>query len=279
MNHFSVRRCAEVLFVALVSMQASNAMAQAPASSAIKTIVAGTAPKYPPFEFRDPETNKLIGFDIELTEALASRFGAKVEWKDAGFDQMISSLSTRRLDLFLGGMADTEERQKSIDFLDYLVTGAQFYTLKERSAQFPDLQAMCGKRVGTARKTVWPEAIANWSAENCVKAGKPPVTVVGTDGSPDTRLQLKQNRVDAGVQGGETLPYQNSIENGAYVPIGKPFLANVLGMGLSKSNPELIAALHGAFKQILADGTYQKLLVKWGLQDYGIKKAMVNGKE
>ena len=233
----------------------------------------------PPFEFKDPETNKLVGFDIELTEALAALIGAKVEWRETSFDQMISSLTTKRLDLFLGGMADTEERQKSIRFLDYMSTGAQFYTLKDRAAALPSPEALCGKRVATARRTVWPEDIATWSAENCVKAGKPAIVVVGTDGSPDTRLQLKQNRADAGVQGGETLPYQNTLENGIYVPIGKVFKTNVLGMAFAKDNPELQAALLGAFKQMLADGSYQKLLAKWGLQDYGVKKATVNGKE
>lgn len=272
-----VRAFAVALLVAVTTFQASHA--QSLVAPDTKTIVAGTTPKYPPFEFKDPETGKLMGFDIELLEAMAAKLGLKVTWQDVSFDQLISSLSTKRVDVFLGGFADTEERQKSIDILDYLTTGSQFYTIKARAADFANVQAVCGKRVAAARKTIWPQAIASWSAENCEKAGKPAVIVLGTDGSPDTRLQLKQSRADAGVQGAETIPYQNTLENGMYVPIGKPFIENQLGMGLSKSNPALTAALRGAFQQIIADGTYEKILRKWGLQDYAVKKVTVNLKD
>jgi len=271
-------RAIAVLSIVVVTWHASLVHAQISAPPVKKTIVGGTMPKYPPFEFKDPETDKLMGFDIDFAEALAAKMGAKIEWQETNFDQMISSITTKRTDVVLSGIADTEEREKSINFLDYLTTGPQFYTLKARAGEFPDPEALCGKRVATARRTSWPDAIATWSAEHCVKAGKPAVIVVGTDGSPDTRLQLNQNRVDAAVQGGETLPYQNTLENGVYAPIGKPFVDQLMGMGISKSNPELTAALLDAFKQILADGTYQKLLVKWGLQEHAVKKGSVNGK-
>ncbi|SFQ33623.1 ABC transporter substrate-binding protein [Variovorax sp. 770b2] len=272
-------RAVGAALAAVVGLAMIPVHAQSLAAPGTKTLVAGTTPKYPPFEFKDPDTGKLTGFDIDLLEALAAKLDLKVTWQDVSFDQMISSLSTKRLDVFLGGFADTEERQKSIDILDYLITGSQFYTIKARAADFPNQQAVCGKRIAAARKTIWPQAIAAWSVENCEKAGKAAIVVLGTDGSPDTRLQLKQGRADGGVQGAETLPYQNTLENGVYVPIGKPFLENSLGMGISKDNTALTAALRGAMRQIMVDGTYQKILAKWGLQDYAVKKATVNLKD
>ena len=89
-------------------------------------------------------------------------------------------------------------------------------------------------------------------------------------------MQLRQGRIDAAVQGGETLPYQNSVEENAYAPIGKPFLSQYNGIGMAKGNAALNAGLTEALNQLIADGTYQKILVKWGLQEHAVQKALID---
>jgi len=138
------------------------------------------------------------------------------------------------------------------------------------------MDALCGKRVGSSRRTTFPANIQAWSSTHCEAAGKPAITVVGTDGSADARLQLKQGRLDAGVQGGETLPYQNSIENNAYVGIGQPFLDQYTGIAVLKSNTVLRDALVKAFTSMVADGSYKAILAKWGLQEHALDKVVIN---
>ena len=138
------------------------------------------------------------------------------------------------------------------------------------------MEALCGKTVGASRRTSFPGDITKWSDEHCVKAGKQPIKVVGTDGSSDARLQLRQSRLDAAVQGGETLPYQNTIESNAYAPIGKPFLSQYNGIGIAKGDAAMRAGLTSALNALIADGTYQKLLAKWGLQEHGVQKVVIN---
>lgn len=254
--------------------------AGAACAQAVKNpVVAGTMPKYPPFEFKDLETNEMKGFDIDFAEALVAKMGSKIKWEEVSFDQMISAITTGRANIVLSGITDSPERQESIDFLDYLATGPQFYTTVARAKEFPTPESLCGKRVATARRTGWPDNIRDWSTQHCTKAGKPDIIVVGTDGSPDTRLQLRQNRVDAAVQGSETLPYQNRLDNNAYTAIGKPFFNQLMGMGLSKKDPTLQNAAKAAFKKMLEDGTYKKIIDKWNLQDGALTKPFYNGKE
>lgn len=263
--------------VSLAALHAPSASAQTGAAALGKsTLTAAIVPNYPPFEYKDPATDKLMGFDVDLGEALAAKLGVKLEWQETNFDQMMSALTTRRVDVILSGMTDLPARRGAVNFLDYITTGPQFYTVKARAGEFPNMDALCGKVVGTSRRTSFPNDIANWSNEHCVKAGKPPVKVVGTDGSSDARMQLRQNRIDAAVQGGETLPYQNSIEQNAYAPIGQPFLSQYTAIGMSKDNAALNAALTQAFNQLVADGTYQKILAKWGLQQHAVAKAQIN---
>ncbi|MCP3411416.1 ABC transporter substrate-binding protein [Bradyrhizobium sp. CCGB01] len=243
-----------------------------------KTIInAATVPKYPPFEFKDPASGKLTGFDVEIVDAIAARMGIKVNWIDSSFDQLISSIETRRADIIVAGMADTPERRATVSFLNYLHANSVFFALRVNAARFPDLDALCGKRVATARRTIWPAAIEKWSDEHCVAAGKPAVIVVGTDGSPDTRLQLNQGRADAAVQGAETIPYQNTIEGNRYVILGKPFLVQDMGLGFARDDVQFGQKLKQALAGLMADGSYQELLRKWGLTDSAIEHAMVNG--
>ncbi|WP_404987991.1 ABC transporter substrate-binding protein [Caballeronia sp. LZ043] len=263
------------LACAAVLLHVDAAGAQTPAL-AKKEIVAAVVPNYPPFEFKDPETDKLTGFDIDLGEALAAKMGVKMEWQETSFDQMLSALATKRVDIILSGMTDLPERRTSVNFLDYLKSGPQFYALKTRAGDFPNMDALCGKSIGSSRRTSFPTNIKAWSDEHCVKAGKKPITVVGTDGSSDARMQLRQGRIDGAVQGGETMPYQNKIDQNAYVTIGAPFMSQYMGVGMAKDNTVVNEAVTKAFDQLIADGTYQKILAKWGLQEQGVQKALVN---
>ncbi len=88
------------------------------------------------------------------------------------------------------------------------------------------MAALCGKNVGASRRTSFPKKIAAWSEKNC---GGNPIKFVGTEGSADARTQLRQGRLDAAVQGGETLPYIMDLEPNTYVPVGAAFVSSTPG--------------------------------------------------
>ena len=202
-------------------------------------ITAAIVSNYPPMEFKDPATAKLTGFDVDLGEALAAKLGTTIKWEETSFDQMLSSLATGRVDIILSGMTDLPARRDAVSFIDYLKTGPQFYVAKERAAEYPSMAALCGKKVGASRRTSFPTEIAAWSDANCVKAGKPPIAVTGTDGSADARTQLRQGRLDAAVQGGETLPYLMGQEPNTYSPVGKAFVFQYVGLAVTRKNDAL----------------------------------------
>jgi len=264
------------LVAGAMALTMSLAHAETAPSIGKTTLVAAIVPNYPPFEYKDPATDKLMGFDVDLGEAIAAKLGVKLQWEETGFDQMMSALTTHRVDVILSGMTDLPSRREAVNFLDYVTGGPQFYTVKARAGEFASMDVLCGKTVGASRRTSWPDDITTWSNEHCVKAGKKPINVSGTNGSADARVQLRQGRIDAAVQGGETLPYQNSVEQNAYVPIGKPFLSQYNGIGMAKGNAALNAGLTTALNQLIADGTYQKILVKWGLQEHAVQKAQID---
>src|SRR4051812_37039695 len=92
-------------------------------------LVIATMPNYPPITYKDPATSKLMGFDIELGEAIAKELGLTPEWQEIAFAQMLPSLQTGRVDMVMAGMSDLPVRRETADFVDYMKSGPQFYTI------------------------------------------------------------------------------------------------------------------------------------------------------
>src|SRR5260370_8724437 len=92
-------------------------------------IVIATNPNYAPITFKDPATNILMGFDIDLGTAIANELGVKIEWQEIAFAQMLPSLQTGRVDTVLAGMSDLPTRADVADSLDSITSAPQFNTV------------------------------------------------------------------------------------------------------------------------------------------------------
>jgi polar amino acid transport system substrate-binding protein len=244
--------------------------------SAGKVIVANV-PNYPPMEYRDPATNELKGVDIDLATALAKQLGVTVEWADIGFEQMTASLTTGRADLIESGMSDLAKRRDALDFVDYMKSGAQFFTLSSHKDAFKTQVDLCGKNIAMSRRTSFPDETAKWSAVNCEAKGLPAIKVVGSEGSADARTQLIQGRVDAAVQGSETIPYLNTLQPNTFTAIGTPFTDVYQGIGFDKKNTALRDAYVGALQALMKSGEYKAIFTKYGLDGAALDQIQING--
>lgn len=240
-------------------------------------VVVANQPNYPPMEYVDPATNTLMGVDIDLGLALAKQLGVSVEWADIGFEQMVSSLETGRVDMIHSGMSDLPKRRDTMDFVDYMKSGAQFYTSAARAGEFAAITDFCGKTVGMSRRTSFPDEAKKWSDANCLANGKPELVVVGTEGSADARAQLKQGRLDGAVQGSETLPYLLTLEPDTYAVVGEPFTAVYQGIGFAKDATDLRDAYAAALSALIASGEYKAIFDKYGLGGTMLDAVMING--
>lgn len=268
------------LTMSVLAVAFSFVAAAAFAQDKKKIINAQTITTYPPFSFKDPASNKLTGFDIDTLTAIAAKMGAEVNWIEASFDQLISfsALKTKRADMTGSGMGDLPERRATVNFLDYVYELQMVYTLRTNADQFKNVDALCGKRVAVTRSAaVLADLVAKMSEENCAKAGKPAVIVMGSDNSGQSQQMLNQGRVDAAVTGGASLAYQNTLESDRYVTIGKPLIKTPYGMAFLKDNSEFGQELKKGLAAIIADGTYDQLLRKWHMPDgSSIEHAMIN---
>jgi polar amino acid transport system substrate-binding protein len=263
-----MKHVSKIVLVGIICAFAVTAVAQQLPERIKKAgkIVVATKPNYPPITYKDPATGQLMGLDIDLGEAIAKELGVAIEWQDTEFAQIFSSLQTGRVDMALQGISDLPSRREVADFVDYLRTGSQFYTSPANAATIKTPSDLCGKTVGASRSTNWPTKIKEWSAANCVAKGLPAVNVVGTEGSADARAQLKTGRLDAAVQGQETLPYFQKLEPNTYVLIGQTFTEDLMGIPFAKTETQLRDAVKAALDRLQAKGIYDQILAKYGLQ-------------
>jgi polar amino acid transport system substrate-binding protein len=260
----------------LPAARQADAAALPPQIAARGTLIAAIVPNYPPLDLRDPATGKLTGFDVELGEAIAKQLGLTMQWQETNFEEMLAAVKTGRVDIIISGMSDLKSRQDTADFVDYLHSGSQFFTQSARAAEFPDPMALCGKAVGASRRTALVDDIRMFSDASCVPAGKPAIRIVGTEGSADARTQLRQGRIDAAMQGGETLPYIMGLEPNTYQPVGEPVRFTPMAIAVGKDNPLLRDAIADALRKLFADGTYAALAAKWALTPSMLKEVTIN---
>jgi polar amino acid transport system substrate-binding protein len=229
---------------------------------------------YAPMEYRDPTTNELVGLDIDLAKEIAKRLGVKIVWSETPFAELIPSLQTKRADFIISGISDRSSRRETADFVDYLSTGPQFLVLAENAVH--SVGDVCGRKVGTTRSTSFPVEIDKWSKQNCEAVGKPAVEYVPGENSIDVRNQLKQGRIDAAVQGSETLPYAEQQEAGKYRVVGEPFSTGYQGIMFRKDDVALREVVTQLLAAMIADGSYKAILDKYGLGANAVRQPLMN---
>lgn len=86
-------------------------------------LVVGTAVTKP-FEFRDPSTNEMVGFDVDTINYIGQKLGVRIEWIEMPFASLIPSLETGKVNAVIAAMYITDARRQVVDFADpYIDTG------------------------------------------------------------------------------------------------------------------------------------------------------------
>lgn len=226
---------------------------------------------FPPMEYI-PEGEKLpIGLDVDLANALGDVLGVKFEFVNTQFSGIVAAIQAGRYDIGMSAINNTKARSEQVNFVDYLINpGTSAAVLKGNPEGIKAESDLCGKRVAVLTGTTQQEQLGKIS-EACKAAGKPLVTVLPFPLESGALLALKSNRASATVAGGLPVAYHVKVSNGALE--GIPLVAPTIryGIAVTKSNTELLAALQSALKEVMAKGTYDEIIKKWGAEKYGIK--------
>jgi polar amino acid transport system substrate-binding protein len=260
------------------STAAANASLAAQVPAAIKskgTLNVATEAQYAPNEFIDSDGHTVIGMDAELMDAIASTLGLKAKLINSDFETIIPGLAAGRYDLGISSFTDTKEREKTVDFVDYFSAGISFYAKSSANPGVSTVADLCGKTVAAEKGTVETEE-AEAQSKKCTKEGKKAVTTLSFPGQNAVNLAVSSGRAELGMADSPVADYQVKQSEGGFKLIGKEYEVAPYGIAIPKTSGMTQPVL-GAVKAVIADGTYEKILAKWGLQSGAIKTPTING--
>ena len=224
-------------------------------ATAAQTIRFATEASYPPFESMDA-SNKIVGFDVDLANALCKEMEATCTFANQSFDSLIPSLKFRRIDAVMAGMDITPEREKQVLFsTPYYDNSALFVGQKGKVA---DIAALKGKKVGVQNGTTHQKFIMD---------KHPEITTVPYDSYQNAKLDLQNGRIDA-VFGDTAVVTEWLKAEPKLAPIGdkvtdKGYFGTGLGIAVRQGNTDLQAKFNTALAKVKQDGTYETIYKKW----------------
>jgi polar amino acid transport system substrate-binding protein len=254
----------------------SSIAAQVPASirSQGSLTVAADA-TYAPNEFIASDGHTVIGMDADLAHALGGVMGLKVNMVNATFDTIIPGLASGKYDMGMSSFTDTKARQQTVDFVTYFVAGTSFYVKSSGGPNITSLADLCGHKVAVEKGTT-QQADSQAQASKCTSAGKPAVSVEIFNDQNAVNLALSSGRADVAMADSPVAAFQVKQSSGAFKLTGQPYGTAPYGIALPKNNGMAKPVL-AAMKALIADGTYKKILTKWGVQAGAITNPVING--
>lgn len=210
----------------------------------------GTNAAFPPYEFYEGEN--IVGIDAEVAELLAEKLGLRLEIVDMDFAAIVTSVQTGKVDVGVAGMTVDEERLKNVDFTDSYATGVQVIIVPEDSeiASVDDLE---GKLIGVQEGTTGHTYCSDDYGEDSV--------VAYTNGATAVQA-LQQGKVDCVVIDKQPAISFAEANEGLKI-LETEYVIEDYAVAVSKDNTALKDALNAALKELIDDGTVQKILDKY----------------
>ncbi|WP_347957932.1 ABC transporter substrate-binding protein [Gordonia aichiensis] len=232
----------------------------------------GTNPPYQPNEFKDRNGN-IIGFDVDLVDAIAGVLGLRAEYNEADFDKIIPALQAGSFDLGMSSFTDSLEREKEVDFVDYFSAGIQW---AQKVGRDIDPNNACGLRVGVQTTTVEDTDEVPAKSAACVKAGRDPIIKVKFDTQDQAVNAVLMGQVDAFSADSPVTAYAVKKTDGQLEEVGPTYDAAPYGLPVAKGSP-LGPAVLAAVQYLIDNGQYEQIARHWGVEAGMIKRAEING--
>lgn len=236
-------------------------------------IVVGTDASYPPNETVDPGTQKIVGWDIELFDAVAAKLGLRTEYHNAGFDTIIPGIQSGKYEIGVSSFTDNKEREKVVDFVTYYTAGTAWAALTG-NPKGVDPDDACGKSIGVQQGTVQVDDLTAKSKE-CTDAGKPAIKQVVRKQQTEVNNDLVAGKIDA-MAADSPIIGDAIKKTGKLEIIGEVYDTAPYGYALSKDSGQFKDAVLGAVKALIADGTYEKILKEYGVESGAITDPAIN---
>lgn len=215
------------------------------------TLTMATNAEFPPYEYK--EGDNIVGIDAEVAQAIADKLGMKLEIVDTKFDSIIPGVQSGKYDMGMAGMTVTPEREQSVSFSDSYATGIQSIIVKEGSSikSVDDLseKTKIGVQLGTtgdiyAKDDFGDEAVQEY------------------DKGADAVQALIAGKIDCVIIDNQPAKSFVAANEGLQI-LDTAYAEEDYAICFKKDNTDLQTKVNDALKELIADGTVQKIVDKY----------------
>ena len=235
-------------------------------------LIVGVNIPYAPNEFKDP-SGKIVGFDVDLMNAIGEVLGLTVEYREADFAKIIPSIQGGTMNVGMSSFTDTKEREESVDFVTYFSAGILW---AQRPGTPVDPNNACGKKVAVQATTTEETEELPAKSKACTDAGKPPIEIIPFDGQDAATNAVVLGQADAISADSPVTAYAIKQSNGKLEAAGEIADAAPYGWPVAKGSA-LAESLKSALEHLIENGKYKEIATNWGVEAGMIDKPVING--
>lgn len=240
--------------------------------------IGASADAVPPLGFYATDDRTRIGSEIDIATLVADTLGLKPQFEQVSWENLFVGLDSSKFDGVLSNVTVTEERKEKYDFATYRLDNIAFEAKKGSGWKVNGPADVAGRTISVSSGTNQEKILVEWSEEN-VKAGREPVEIKYFQKENDYYLPLQSGRIDAHLGPSPSAAYHVATS-------GQSEIAGQIsgaGGGLqgkiaatTKKGSGLVEAYAAAIDHIVEDGSYGKVLKRWGLGGEAVKKSEIN---
>lgn len=228
------------------------------------TLVLATNAPYAPLEYFKEDNKTLVGYDIDLGNAIGAAMGLKVEWKNISFDSIIPGLQAGKYDGGMAGFSIEHERLGTVDFVSYYLSGGGFLIKKGSGIKVGSFADLCGYRVAVQKGVSQVDALVDHSKE-CVAQGKKAITINQIPDQNVVVLNLTSGRADVVVGDKPQVEYAAGHAEGVCVSSTYQTSHSIAGIAVPKGHSELTAALQASVNHLIQNGDLAQISKVWNV--------------
>ncbi|MEU4498089.1 ABC transporter substrate-binding protein [Streptomyces sp. NPDC023998] len=240
--------------------------------------IGASADASPPLGFYATDDKTRIGAEIDIATLIVDTLGLKPQFEEVSWENLFVGLDSSKFDGVLSNVTVTEERKEKYDFATYRLDNLAFEAKKGTNWRVKEPKDVAGKTISVSSGTNQEKILVDWSEQN-VKAGLKPVDIKYFQKDTDYYLALQSGRIDAYLGPNPTAAYHvasagqtriiGTLSGGGSQVQGKIAATTKKGSGL-------VEAYAAAIDQIIKDGSYAKVLKRWGLSSEAVAKSEIN---
>lgn len=232
-----------------------------------QALTIGSDTAYPPFEFVNEE-NEIVGFDVDLFDAICEQVNCTATFQTAGFDGIFAALAAGEYDAVASAVTITEERSRVVDFSRPYLNAGQVVTVAVDS-DIDGVEALEDKTIGVQLGTTGDLEASNYTSDANVKRYQTIDLAMAA---------LAQGDLDGVIADAPTSADMIAQEfEDELMIVGEPFTTEFYGLAVQQSTPEVTEAINAGIAALIEDGTLAELAEKWGLPSSAVENLPDSG--